>query len=473
MTIENAITGFEEATPHEATYSAEDNKLRIYPAHRLSDEEYQAVKDAGFKWAPKQALFVAPRWTPAREDLCMEYAGAIEPEGTTLAERAAAKADRLGDLSLKRANDANAFSAAADQISQRFYMGQPILVGHHSERKARKDQQRMHAAMEQSVKAAGLSEYWAYRAAGVERHANDKNRSDVRARRIKTLLKDLRDKQRDLNHLNKCLQLWQEIKALKKPEDRQALTEQYTQAWFKSGPACYRDAGKDLSNATLTVEQVIDKNISVFSRQIEQPYYQRWIRHILNRLGYETAMLGAVPRYEGSLSAAIIQGFARTHGTEKPKARRAEEYWVLDSPVPFPAHLGALGGLGDDHSLRLTEEEWRDLMQQSGYEVPAKAPAKPPILNFPCQTLTYRNPYHREWITLEVVSLTKAEYNAIYKDRRGIQLSACGTFRFRRYVNYRNGRGEAKAVFLSDSKTHPRPESPYIDATPETLEAGV
>ena len=63
-----------------ATYSAEDNKLRLYASQRLDSETYARVKAAGFKWAPKQELFVAPMWTPAREDLLIELAGEIEAE---------------------------------------------------------------------------------------------------------------------------------------------------------------------------------------------------------------------------------------------------------------------------------------------------------------------------------------------------------------------------------------------------------
>ena len=35
---------------HSATYSPEDNKLRLYPAHRLDKETYERVKAAGFSW---------------------------------------------------------------------------------------------------------------------------------------------------------------------------------------------------------------------------------------------------------------------------------------------------------------------------------------------------------------------------------------------------------------------------------------
>src|SRR5579859_1596669 len=41
-----------------ATYSPEDNKLRLYSSSRLPKDLYDCVKAAGFKWAPKQELFV-------------------------------------------------------------------------------------------------------------------------------------------------------------------------------------------------------------------------------------------------------------------------------------------------------------------------------------------------------------------------------------------------------------------------------
>ena len=67
-----------------ATYSAEDNKLRFYASERLDEELYKRVRELGFKYAPKQELFVAPKWTPSREDMCIELAGEITAEETTL-----------------------------------------------------------------------------------------------------------------------------------------------------------------------------------------------------------------------------------------------------------------------------------------------------------------------------------------------------------------------------------------------------
>ncbi|ECO1759597.1 hydrolase, partial [Salmonella enterica] len=75
------------AQSYRATYSPDDNKLRLYAAERLDDETYQKIHAVGFRWAPKQALFVAPAWTPAREDVLLSLAGDIEDDDNTLFDR--------------------------------------------------------------------------------------------------------------------------------------------------------------------------------------------------------------------------------------------------------------------------------------------------------------------------------------------------------------------------------------------------
>lgn len=99
------MTAPEVASPvqmYRATYSPDDNKLRLYAVSRLDQETYKKVHDAGFRWAPKQALFVAPAWTPGREDVLLSLAGEIEDEDSTLAERQEARAERFTGYSGKR-----------------------------------------------------------------------------------------------------------------------------------------------------------------------------------------------------------------------------------------------------------------------------------------------------------------------------------------------------------------------------------
>lgn len=170
-----------------ATYSPDDNKLRLYTGGRLEPELYQRVKEAGFRWAPHQELFVAPMWTPAREDLLIELAGEIIDEDTNLVDRAEERAERFEDYSDKREADYNQAHAQVKSITDHIPLGQPILVGHHSEKRARKDAERIENGMRRAVKMWETSKYWEQRAKGAIRHAKYKERPEVRARRIKKI----------------------------------------------------------------------------------------------------------------------------------------------------------------------------------------------------------------------------------------------------------------------------------------------
>lgn len=363
-------------TSFTATYSPEDNKIRLYASSRLDAETYARVKQAGFKWAPKQELFVAPMWTPEREDLALELAGEIEAEEMTLAERAAIKAERLDDLAHKRHAEANAFARRADDLSQAFYMGQPILVGHHSERKARKTQERMHSAQSAASKANKAANYWLYRASGVERFANMKNDPRVRANRIKTLLAELRDLQRWVNAAHAALAIWEELTT--DEQIRFALGSlDSRKIWSNHNIYSKVDKG-EITPAAARQLCIDGANLA-----INGPKRRRWIGHVLNRLAFERSMLGDVARYDGELTPVIIQAFAREHGAESPKCTATDPgHFLLESPVPLPAHIAS------QPRLELSEDDWRDLMQASGYTVPEKKPrrvsAKPdamPLIN--------------------------------------------------------------------------------------------
>jgi hypothetical protein len=441
---------------YSATYSPEDNKIRLYASSRLDAETYARVKEAGFKWAPKQELFVAPKWTPQREDLAVELAGEIEAEEMTLAERAEIKAERLDNLARKRRGEAESLNRHADELSQAFYMGQPILIGHHSERKARKTQERMNAASAKAVKADQLANYWLYRATGVECFANMKNNPRVRANRIKTLLAELRDLQRGINNAHGAIAIW--AKLTTDEQIRAAIGN------MSSGVLlCGWNAWTDLNNGSKTPAEIRAASIANAERIADGPTRKRWIEHVLNRLAFERSMLGNVARYEGELTPVIIQGFAREHGAEKPKASVVDDgFFLLESPVPLPAHLS------ENSWLELSDDEWRDVMQACGYGVPAKADAKAPILNLDVATLQSPSRAYASRGEVEnwrVVRVTKAQYSKVPNDYRGVRPSACGAFRFK--VASARSLGVAQegehwsyvAVFLTDSKAHDLPAS--------------
>jgi hypothetical protein len=348
----------------DATYSAEDNKLRLYASERLEPELFARFKENGFKWAPKQELFVAGKWTPQREDFCLELAGEITAEQSTMVERAEAKAGRLDDLACKRSMQANSFYEAANKLSERFAYGQPILVGHHSERKARKDKERMENCMDKSVKAAKAVDYWNWKAVGVERHANRKSDPKVRARRIKTLLADLRDKQRSINHFNICFNLWTDISNESENSGFKKKVEFYAGTRLDTGYTAPMNAWSRLNSGEVTHEALVIECLAFYTKLLEGDYYARWVQHILNRLAFETMELGEVPRFTGELTAVIIQAFARAHGAHKPKATKFGKGWNLSSLAPLPLHIA------EGEKAFFKGSQLIDLMHSCGYEVP-------------------------------------------------------------------------------------------------------
>lgn len=342
-----------------ATYSAEDNKLRLYASKRLPSALYHRLKDAGFKYAKYQELFVAPRWTPDREDLCSELAGDIEAEQMTIAERAEAKAARLDGYARSRNADADAFARAAQGYSQRFADGQPILMGHHSQRRAERDAERAESALKKEASAHAKASYWLYRADGVEHHANRHNAPSVRRGRIKTLLKELRDHQRELAHAERTLSLWEG-----------ADTDAKIDALTNVGGRAMRGDWDALRKGTKTHAEVKANNLIAWETMARAPKRRRCIAHVLGRLSYEQSQLEPTLIFEGELTPVILQAFTRTHGAEKPKATLTELGFQVESPTALPAHIGR------GRTLDATDSEWRELMKDCGYSVPNAKPRR-------------------------------------------------------------------------------------------------
>lgn len=154
---------------------------------------------------------VANRWAINAAAKALREAGfEVEVEiDDTFRDRAQVledKADRLEDRrdALERKADRHAGAAAAaheraNQISERFAGGQPILVGHHSERSARRDQKRMDQAMRKSIDENDQAQDAARRANAVGSQMRRSATPAVTARRIKTAESELRKIQKSLD----------------------------------------------------------------------------------------------------------------------------------------------------------------------------------------------------------------------------------------------------------------------------------
>jgi tRNA G10 N-methylase Trm11 len=275
------------------TYSPDDNKLRLYASRRLDVETYARVKAAGFIWAPKQDLFVAPTWSPQREDLLIELAGQIDDEDTSLVERAEVRSERFEGYSEKRGTEAERARAAVAAIADNIPLGQPILVGHHSERHARKDAERIQNGMRRAVKLWETSTYWISRAAGAIRHAKYKERPEVRARRIKTIEADQRKFQREIAECEHKGGGWAKL------TDPQSVTRNGEPITFAErvrfvagrGIGCRYELAQELDDGKISPEQAQADVVASFERR--KAHLQRWVAHCDNRLAYERAMLDA------------------------------------------------------------------------------------------------------------------------------------------------------------------------------------
>lgn len=291
-----------------ATYSPDDNKIRLTAAHRLDPETYARVKAAGFAWAPKLEQFIAPAWSPEREDLAIELAGVIEDEDSTLIERAEDRAERFETYSERRMDEAERARQAVAAVADNIPLGQPILVGHHSERHARRDQERIENGMRKAVQLWKTSKYWEERAAAAIRHAKYKERPDVRARRIKSLEAERRKWDRERAEAEKWLRLWERIDdpdSIKRKDGQELTTLERARfvanychltvaradngvvwsAWDVLRP----EEERYKACPAMTPEQVREVARQVYPAHISRCL--RWIEHIDHRLTYERAML--------------------------------------------------------------------------------------------------------------------------------------------------------------------------------------
>jgi protein-L-isoaspartate O-methyltransferase len=300
-----------------ATYSPEDNKLRLYAETRLSKEDYLKIKAAGFSWAPKQELFVAPMWTPEREDLLLKWCGEIEDEDKSLVERAEERADRFGDYSDNRKSDAESAREGVAAIADNIPLGQPILVGHHSEKRARKDAERIENGMRKAVKMWEQAEYWKRRASSAISHAKYKERPDVRARRIKKIEADKRGRERARHEAENLIRFWEgnanltnretgEKRPLAITEENRALLCKVLgnmsacgvsirgidgQNWYSAWNVLRPDEERYKNCPVKTVAELQAIALRLQAEVIAR--CDRWLAHYDNRLAYERAMLEA------------------------------------------------------------------------------------------------------------------------------------------------------------------------------------
>lgn len=124
----------------------------------------------------------------------------------TYRERRERRAARLrGWADARDARSAASF-AAVEAIADNIPMGQPILVGHHSERRARRDQDRIHAGMRAGIEHADKADSMRSRAANIEAAADRAIYSDDpdASERLRERIADLEEERDRISTYNKA-----------------------------------------------------------------------------------------------------------------------------------------------------------------------------------------------------------------------------------------------------------------------------
>ncbi|HIB1596943.1 TPA: DUF3560 domain-containing protein [Salmonella enterica subsp. enterica serovar Muenchen] len=441
--IPPAVSGDSPAQSYRATYSPDDNKLRLYAALRLDDETYQKIHAVGFRWAPKQELFVAPAWTPSREDVLLSLAGDIEDDDNTLFDRQEQRAGRFSGYSERRAGESEQTLAQVDALASVIPSGQPILVGHHSERRARRDAQRIENGMKRAVMLFERAEYWQERAQASLRHAKYKERPDVRYRRIKKIEADLRKSEKTIAQSEKYLTMWRaqtlDLNMAQLISNYDHITACFSLDKYPRPPEKSQYEGRmslhsALENEIITFEQARDIAVRCHERTIR--HQQRWVTHYRNRLAYERAMLDESGGVVSRIREFEPGGQVRSRGEWLTIIRINRSNGAVSSVVtPYYSFMGCKG------TMTLTPDRITDYKAPSEEEARAakQAAKRPPIVNWPGEG--FREMTKAEW------SKTPADYKSV----RGVaENDEHGAYRFRRIMT---SGYTLENVYITDMKT--------------------
>lgn len=341
-----------------ATYCPEDNKLRLYVG-RVPRADYLALRAEGWTSTPKQDCDFVAHWTPERRDTALDYAGIIEDEDQSPAERAADRAERFAGYREKR-------SAEAYASATRYESG-PSAFGFQSQARADRAAARFDRVAALACDAWSKAEYWQSRTAGVISHALHVCSPDVRMGRIKELEADIRKAEKRRAEYAARFAAWTDCAAM--PDG----TEKDKIAQYLAGSGGIFDY-KHPRPEEVTNSHVREKGTSLWSLLTldrEGSNYGKpitsaeacaiwlarnsapnpegpWLTHYRLRLAYETQMLEAQGGRAGALEI-VAGGFIQYRNF-----RASRPVWVRIQKVNKSAATGRVTSV----MVKATGDRW-------------------------------------------------------------------------------------------------------------------
>jgi len=182
----------------EASYNKATGWISVKFEEKPDKETLSKLKDAGFRYEPKSKVWRAS-WTYEREKLVKDIAGEIETieKGTNYAKLV----QKHLKLAEKYEKEAKYHYDRYEGIKSAIPMGQPILVGHYSEKSHRRDLERMDKHLKKYLELKEKAEYHKERAEYYAKLAFEGEKPETVYNRIKRLESEKRRLERELAYI--------------------------------------------------------------------------------------------------------------------------------------------------------------------------------------------------------------------------------------------------------------------------------
>lgn len=175
-----------------ATYNKATGWMAISFSSIPSPEIRSEMKQNGFRYNPVRKQWVAKAY-PYREDIAKKYAGTIQE--LNIEPNWAAKADRAESLAVKHEQKSDDLYKTSNKMFDVIPFGQPVLVGHYSEKTDRNYRDRAWNKRMKGVEEHQIAEKYADRADRYRQKAEGESPGLI-YRRIQKLEADKRKMQR-------------------------------------------------------------------------------------------------------------------------------------------------------------------------------------------------------------------------------------------------------------------------------------